>query len=880
MTKRRFYHKTVPETLEELKTHKGGLSEKEAEQRLMQHGPNLLKKEKQISPAVLFLAQFKDPLIYVLLAAAIVTLLIREFIDTGVIIAILLINAVVGFIQEFKAEKAMRKIREMAELTATVIRGNENKNINASQLVPGDIMVISSGNKIPADARIIEVKDLYIDESPLTGESMPQEKSTKALDSENLMTGDQTNMAFMGTVVTNGKGKAVVTATGSATEIGKISEEIQLASKEKTPLQKRLVDFSKIVGLLSTGLALFVFLVGVVQGREITEMLLFSISLAVSVIPEGLPIAITIAMAIGMKRMADRNAIVRKLIAVETLGSCDYICSDKTGTITQNKMNVKQAYANHKIYHFTGDGYDPHGEITVNGAKVTDDKDLHDLLLTGLLCNESELYREGPDWKINGDPTEGALIVSAQKFGLNTDTDNDEHEYVDEIPFSSERRYMAVLYRSDNKHTLHVKGAPEKILEFSGQKDDPELKKINNDMTGSAFRVLGFAKKELSDIENIDLEKEATSGLTFLGYQGIIDPARQSAIEAIKATEASGIRTVMVTGDHKRTAEAIAKKIGILQSDDITIEGSELEMKGESFLYDNVEKIRVYARVSPEHKLKIVGALQNRGHIVAVTGDGINDAPALKKANIGVSMGLTGTDVAKEASDMTLKDDNFATIFQATKEAKVIFDNIRKVVFFLLGPSLGQAAIIIISLFSGLPLPFLATQVLWVNLVTNGLQDIALAYEPAEPDIGQRKPRNPKESLVNSFILKRLILVGITMTAGTMFIFLLKLSEGRSIEYARTAAFNTIVFFQLFHVFNARSFDRSIFNISMTSNPFLFFSLIISPIAQLAVLYYPPLQRIFQTASLDAATWIQTIVVTLTIIIVMEIDKKMRLKFK
>ncbi|MFA5098584.1 MAG: HAD-IC family P-type ATPase, partial [Candidatus Margulisiibacteriota bacterium] len=755
-----YYQKEVSEIFAELKTEKCGLSSDEAEKRLREHGSNSFKEEKQTPLFVLFFLQFKDPLIYILLLAAIITFAIRHYIDMSVIMAALIINAVVGFIQEFQAEQAMRKIQEMTELKAAVTRNCADEKIDASDLVPGDVIGLSAGNKVPADARIFEEIELHIDESALTGESVPQEKDTAAIKRSNVMVADQENMAFMGTVVVRGKAKAVVVATGLDTQIGRISEKIKTTKKEKTPLQKRLSEFSGIVGIISVGLALFIFAVGVLKSKPVIDMVLVSISLAVSIIPEGLPVAITIAMAIGMKRMADRNAIIRKLVAVETLGSCDYICSDKTGTITENKMFVKEAFANEKTYKFKGEGYAPEGEITLEDSPVKDDKDLRALLLCGALCNDAKLVHKGSVWQIEGDPTEAALLVSAGKFNIRREKEEGEYEYIEEVPFSSKRQFMAVLYRHKDKDVIFVKGAPEKILEFCGQKGNNPLQDNYAQMTAQGFRVLGFALKEKAGIEKSDLEKEATGGLTFLGYQGIIDPPRPSAIEAIKQTRDAGIRTVMVTGDHKQTAEIIAKTIGLLDEQSMIVEGSELEEKGEAFLKENCEKIRVYARVGPDHKLKIVQALQDKGHIVAVTGDGVNDAPALKKSNIGVSMGGIGTDVAREASDMTLKDDNFATIFEATKVAKVIFDNIRKVIFFLLGPSIGEASIIILCLFLGLPLPFLATQILWVNLVTNGLQDIALVYEPGEPDIARRRPRNPKEPVVNAFILRRLILVG------------------------------------------------------------------------------------------------------------------------
>jgi len=875
-----YYKKSAGDTFDELNTEKCGLSTEEALKRLRKHGSNKLKEQKKISVLSLAVSQFKDPLIYILLIAAVITLIINKYIDMGVILAVVLLNAIVGFFQEFKAEKAMQAIKSLTSPKATVHRNCENEKVKASDVVPGDIVILSSGNKVPADVRLFQTKDLHIDESMFTGESQAAVKHTDPIDEENVPTADQDNMAFMGSVIVRGKGKGIVVRTGKDTQLGKISEQVGMTEKEKTPLQKRLSDFSKIVGLISVGLALFVFFVGFfIKSKEMAEILLFSISMAVSVIPEGLPIVITITMAIGMKRMADRQAIIRKLIAVETLGSCDYICSDKTGTITENIMMVTKAFANGKTFEFQGKGYRPEGQILIDGRKAGKDEDLRMLLLTGVLCNSTDLYTEEEEWHINGDPTEGALLVSAAKYGIDIDEKDDRFNEVDEIPFDSRKKFMATLRKKDGVYTIFIKGAPEKILQFSDSSNKNIFRKEYEKMASEGLRVLAFGVKELgknASPKDIDLIKESTSGVQFVGLQGIIDPPKKSALKAIEDTKKAGIKTVMITGDHKITAQAIAGEIKILDEDSLVTDGKELDKKGKSFLDEMSEKIRVYARVSPEHKLRIVKALQQKGHTVAVTGDGVNDAPALKKANIGVSMGKIGTDVAREASDMVLKDDNFATIFEAVKVGRVIFENIRKVVFFLLGTAVGESSIIILSLFFNLPLPFLATQILWINLVTNGLQDIALAYEPGEKNISHNPPRNPKERIINLFVFKRLLLIGATMTVGTLALFWLKLHEGQSVAFARTTAFNTVVFFQLFHALNSRSFEKSVFQMPFSSNFFLLISLGISIIAQLSVLYVPTLRFIFQTEPPDILTWGQTIGVALSIVLVMEIDKLIR----
>jgi len=875
-----YYNRSVNEIFKELQTNECGLSQENVKKRLDEFGFNTIKIEKETSLWVIILRQFTDPLIYILLIAAVITLIIQEYINTTVIIATILFNAVIGFFQEYSAEKATQAIKKLAAPKAFVIRDCQEEKVDALEIVPGDIVALSAGNKVPADIRLFEINELEIDESMLTGESIPVEKQVYTIDKNNILVVDQVNMAFMGSVVTQGKGKGVVVRTGEKTELGKISEQVAVTGKVKTPLQKKLAGFSRRVGTLSLGLALFVFVLGLSLGHSLIDIALFAISMAVAVIPEGLPIVITITMAIGLKRMAEKNAIVRKLISVETLGSCNYICSDKTGTITENRMTVTMLYANGKEYHVKGTGYKPEGDILLDNCKIYSDEDLARLLLTGLLCNSSSLYEEDGEWKIDGDPTEGALVVAAQKFGINIEKKEYQYKLANEIPFNSKRQYMVTLHKKNGNCTIFVKGAPEKILHFSGKTYDEQVLNQYYKMAGSGLRVLGFGIKELKDkcTEDIDLEYEATNGLQFVGFQGIIDPPRRNVYKAIRETKEAGIKTVMITGDHKITAASIAKRIGILKSGDMTITGSDLDSNDENFLKMNVEKIAVYARVSPCHKLKIVQALQDKGNIVAVTGDGVNDAPALRKGNIGVAMGQAGTDVAREASDIILKDDNFATIFEAVKVGRVIYDNIQKVIFFLLGTGFGFAVVIILALLLGMPLPFLATQVLWTNLVTNGLQDVALAYEPEEKGITKRPPRDPGEKIINLFLLKRLILVGIVLALGTLFIFWYKLHQGMPLAYARTAAFNTAVFTQFFHVLNARSFDTSVFKMNAFSNPFLLISLFLALIAQVAVIVIGPLQYIFSTTQLDAVTWIQTVATGAMIIVAVEIDKQYRKK--
>jgi Ca2+-transporting ATPase len=873
-----YYQQTIDACFEKFDSTPQGLSEQDAKNRFEQAGPNKLTEEKTASPWQIFLAQFRDPLIYILIIAAIFTTIVGEYIDMWVILAVILINAVVGFFQEYKAEKAMEAIKKLASPKAVVIRDKQEKRVPATELVPGDVILLESGEKVPADIRLIETRGLHVDESMLTGESKPSPKHTDMIEDKNIGPGDQNNMSFMGTVVTEGKGNGIVVATGQDTQLGEISKQVQKTEKEKTPLQKRLIHFSKIIGVLAMGLALLVAALGFIQGRAFKEMILFSISMAVGAIPEGLPVVITITMAIGLKRMADRNAIVRKLIAVETLGSCNVICSDKTGTITENKMTVRQAWTpDDQFFTFQGEGYQPEGDIQSQDQPVQENEPLKQLLRCGLLCNNAKLEHEADEWNISGDPTEGALVVSASKYGLKRQSEMDSYTFIDEVPFSSQRKFMASLFKTKDQHILFVKGAPEKMISFCQDPDTEKWRQKNHELATEGLRVLAFGIKSVK--KSADLEKEAQQGLTFLGFQGIIDPPRQSALEAIKQTKRSGIQTIMVTGDNIETAKAIAQKSRILDEGDEAITGQEIDEKGEDYLREHSGRIRVYARVSPTHKLKIVEALQSNQKIVAVTGDGVNDAPALKKGTIGIAMGASGTDVAREASEMILKDDNFATIVEAVKVGRIIFDNIRKVIFFLLSSSAGVVSFIIFSLLLNLPLPFVAAQVLWVNLVTNGLQDIALAYEPGEADVAERPPREPKENIINAFLLRRLTIVGLTIALGTLGMFMLYLNREVSLIYARTVAFNMVVFFQFFHVFNCRSFTRSIFTLNPLRNLFLLVAIVLALIAQMAVIYWPPLQYVFKTVPINTGTWIEILSVSALIIVVFEIDKWVRRKW-
>ncbi len=869
-----YHNKDVKDIFREFGTNEDGLDSEEAKKRFDKYGPNSLKKEKETSLLKIIFNQFADPLIYILIIAGVFTFFIQEYTDMWVIFAIIIVNAIVGFFQEFKAEKAMDAIRSLAAPKATVLRGGEEFRIDSKELVPGDIVVLSAGSKVPADMRIFLEKELETDESALTGESTTVSKDAGKIKEKDVAPADMANMAFMGTVATSGSGRGIIIATGKNTELGEISGQVKRQKKSKTPLQKRLADFGKKIGILSAGLAVFVFATGVIQGKAVREMILFSISMAVAVIPEGLPVVITITMAIGIERMAKRSAIVRKLVAVETLGSCNYICSDKTGTITENSMTLVKFNTGKKEYEFSGRGYNPAGTVISGGKKIHKDKDLEKALIAGFLCNDSSHYKEDGKWKIKGDPTEGALIVAAKKYGIDPAKTEYENKYNDEIQFSSKRKYMATRHNKREGDVIFVKGAPEKVLGFCKVKDRNKFFKISKKMAGEGLRVLALAYRNVKDSKDIS-EKEIKK-LEFLGFAGMIDPPRREVIEAVKSTKKAGIKTVMITGDHKVTAGAVAGQINISGKGGGVVTGSELEEKGEDFLRKNVEKISVYARVLPLHKLRIIRALQDKGKTVAVTGDGVNDAPALKRSDIGVSMGMKGTDVAREASDMILKDDNFATIFEAVKTGRVIYDNIKKVVYFLLSAGIGETISILSALFTGFPLPFLASQILWINLAACGVQDVALAFEPGEENIEKRKPRDPDENIIDLFLIKRLFLTGMVMGAGTFMVFVHKINSGASLELARTMAMNTMVFFQFFQVFNARSFRKSVFIMNPFKNSLLFISVIFALAAEAAVINIPAMQFVFKTEALSLGEWFHCLGAASAVLIAAEADKLAR----
>lgn len=873
-----WYRIKTHEAMEKLGTTEEGLTAQEAAERLTKFGPNKLAEEERISRFKILLHQFTSPLIYILLVAAVVTLLLREYIDTGVIVAVVLLNAVVGYFQEFKAEESVRSLKRLLVAKARVIRGGREKEIPGADLVPGDIVLLSSGARVPADIRLIHTNELRVDEAMLTGESLPVEKRTEPLSKENLVAADQINMAFMGTAVVNGRAKGVVFATAGATMLGAIAGEVREIGVVRAPIQDKIDRFAKLIGLIVMGASAVLFVVGLLLGESAKDMFMTAVAAAVATIPEGLPIVVTIAMAAGVARMAKNNAIIRKLPAVETLGSTTVICSDKTGTLTRNEMTVTRLFDGKFTCEVTGTGYEPTGEIVADEEDALNENgSLNRLLRIGLLCNESDLFEEEGRFRIDGDPTEGALIVSALKGGLLEEEERENYPQLDIVPFESERGFMATLHEHRGRKMIFAKGAPERIVEMCGDDSDQEeiLSKARS-FAEKGLRVLAFAWKEAADDQDELSHHDVESGMLFAGLQGMIDPPRTEVIEAIAGCKRAGMRVVMITGDHAVTAEAIGRQLGIVAGEEGVLEGRELETMSDDALFERVQQVSVYARVAPEHKLRITRQLIRHGETVAMTGDGVNDAPALKAAHIGIAMGITGTDVAKEASDMVLADDNFASIFSAVKEGRIVFDNLRKVTFFLIPTGIAAIISIIGAMIAGVPIPYIPAQLLWINLVTNGLQDVALAFEPGEKGIIDRPPRAPGEGIMSRMLMERTVLVGMVISIGVVWNYLTALGEGASLENARTVAVTTMVFFQFFQAWNSRSEYRSIFRINPLGNPFLFYSMIAAFFAQLAFIYAPPLQWVFRTVPLTGAEWLRILAVSASIIVVVEIDKLLR----
>lgn len=870
-----------------------GLSPFEAKHRLEEYGPNAVTIKKQKSPLMRLFLQFHQPLIYILIAAGTVTLFLREWVDTSVIFGVVIINAIVGFVQESKAESAIDSLRKMMTTQTTVLRDGKWQEIDAVNLVIGDIIQMQSGNKVPADVRLLRCRDLQVDESALTGESIPVIKKEETLDPDTILA-DRRNMAYAGTLVTYGQARAVVVATGDNTETGRISGMIATAVDLSTPLTKKIASFSKILLVVILALAAATFAVGLWRGESAVDMFIAAVALAVGAIPEGLPAAVTITLAIGVNRMAKKKAIIRNLPAVETLGSTTVICSDKTGTLTENQMTVKKIFAGDVSYDVEGNGYAPEGHLLYDGKELTGalPSVLTQTLMAGLLCNDSRLIQEENQWRIEGDPTEGALITVAGKAGMMPETLKMEMSRLDEIPFESERQFMATLYgaKDNGKNKIYIKGAVEKILDFCADSMDRDGGKavLNRDdlfvkvdaMAHAGLRVLALASKE-TDKKNLDVE-DCLSGLTFLGLQGMIDPPRTEAIAAVKSCHRAGMMVKMITGDHAVTATEIARQMNIGQKKDRdniapqTLTGKELEKLTDEELIATAEKTSVFARVMPEQKLRLVEALQARDHVVAMTGDGVNDAPALKQADIGIAMGITGTDVSKEAADMVLTDDNFASITRAVEEGRRTFDNLIKFITWTLPTNGGEGMVILAAIFTGVALPILPVQILWINMTTAILLGLMLAFEPAEPDIMDYPPREPKGPILTWTLVSRILLVIVLMLAAVFGIFVWQKQQGYPLAEARTVAVNLFVMIELTYLFNCRSLTKSMFKIGLFSNPWVLFGSAAMIVLQLIYTYMPAMNRIFQSEPISGLDWLLIIAVSVAVYMVIGVEKWLR----
>ncbi len=866
-----------------LKTSQEGLSKEEAERLLEKFGPNELVERKRVTPLQIFLNQFKDIFVIMLLIAVFIELGIREIVDASTIGAIVILNAVVGFIQEYRSEKAMEAMKKLTAPKARVLRDGKEMLIPAKEVVPGDIVLLEAGDRIPADGRLLEVVDLKTDEAVLTGESTPVGKTIGVLD-EKTSVADRKNSVFMATHITYGRGRAVITSTGMDTEFGKVAEMVQAVEEIDTPLKQKLASFAKKLGIIIVvicaiifALELYeIFVLGVGGAGEglnnIVKAFETSVALAVSAVPEGLPAAVTICLALGARELAKRNSIIRRLASAETLGATTVICSDKTGTLTKGEMTVRKIYINDKIVDVTGVGYEPKGDFLVNGNRIDPKEDTHlDLLLrTGTLY--SNAHYDGKT--VIGDTTEGALIVATAKAGMKKENLESMYPRVYEVPFTSERKRMTTIHKtSQGKVFAYAKGAPEIILEHCDhilkgnkitkltEKERKHVLEINEEMAREALRMLGIAYKELpsSVSEKFD-EERLEKGLVFIGLTGMIDPPREEAKEANSLCQKAGIKTVMITGDHKLTAVAIAKELGMLKSDVVLI-GAELDSMSDEEFEKVVEDVAVYARVSPEHKLRIVKGLKEKGQIVAMTGDGVNDAPALKQADIGVAMGITGTDVTREAADMVLADDNFATIVNAVEGGRSIYDNIRKFSFFLMRCNFDELGIIATFALMGLELPLVAGMILWLNLVTDGGPAVALTMEPPEPDVMERSPRNPNEGVLHGrlFSIIATFTFQFLLTGGIFYwqYYLLK----EPLEYARTMAFMRATLQELFVVWNCRSERRNAFRISFFSNKYLLVAVVGSALLTLAI----PYVGLFETVPItDPFDWAIVLVASLS----------------
>jgi Ca2+-transporting ATPase len=881
-----------------------GLSADEAAARLERFGRNAIEGSEGDPWWRILLRQFMDPLIYILIAAGLLVLVFGEYVDAAVILAVVVLNGAVGFTQERQAQKAITALAEMSGPKAPLLRAGDDVTTSTEDVVPGDIVRLQSGVRVPSDVRLLRADDLRVDEAALTGESEPVTKQVEPVDDENAVPGDQFSMAFAGTSVTRGRGFGIVVHTGEASQLGRIAEQTRAVGHVETPIQEKMSRLGKMIGAAILALAGLVGIVGWIQGMSVDDIVHTAVAMAVGAVPEALPVVLTVALAVGVRRMAARHAIIRTLPSVETLGSTTVIGSDKTGTLTSSQMTVRAIHSGGRRFDVSGSGYSPEGTIELvdddarDGSRgavgsdtsgtgertpappLGDDAALRFTLLAGMLASETKAI-PGQDDEPTGDPTELAVLVSGAKAGMDLEEIRRQHEQLDVIPFESERQYMATLNRTEEGPCVFLKGAPESVLERcsvrlmsdgeQGALDQDAEKQAAHDLAEHGYRVLAMAFRHVEH-ERFE-DGDVGSGLVFAGFQGMEDPLRPEALEAVEAARGAGIRVVMFTGDHADTARAIGRQLGLSEDDEGVREGREIAGLSDEELDEVVGHVNVYARVAPEHKLRLVNRLKERGEIVAVTGDGVNDAPALQAAHLGVAMGKAGTDVAREASDMILTDDNFASITSAVEEGRLVFANIRKVTFFLLSTGFALVLTILVSLFLGLPLPFIAVQVLWINLVTNGLQDVALAFEKPEPGLLDEPPRRPDEGVLNREVLVRLGWVAVFIAGITLGLFYWLLQQDMPLKEVRSLTMTAMVMFQLFHVFNSRSFHRSVFRTPLTDNRFLLLTVIGALLIHITALYLPFMQAIFQTTGLSLEQWALAIGAGATVLFAVEIDK-------
>jgi len=872
--------------LESLDTSTNGLSREEATNRLTNYGPNRLPEPKKRGPLFRFLYQFHNVLIYVLIAASAITSLLGHWVDASVILGVVFLNAIIGFIQEGKAENALQAIRQMLSPNAIVKRDGQQITVPAEDLVPGDIVMLQSGDKVPADLRLLRVKGLQIQESALTGESIAVEKITTHVPQEAVI-GDRKCMAYSGTLVTHGQGSGVVVFTGAQTEIGHISTLVSEVDSVTTPLLRQMAQFGHWLTAAILIIAAVTFIFGVlIRDYAIAEMFLAAVSLAVAAIPEGLPAIMTITLAIGVQRMARRNAIIRKLPAVETLGAVSVICSDKTGTLTRNEMTVRSIATTDNKFELCGTGYDPHGAILQNEKEIFAEKNfiLNEALRAAILCNDASLQQNNEQWLVHGDPMEGALLVAGIKAGLDIEEEARQYPRTDLIPFESEHRFMATLHHSHKGDAfIFLKGAPEDVLKmctFQRTEDGDQPLIITDwltlieEMAELGQRVLAIAVKPVRN-DQVELSfRDVKNGLTILGLFGLIDPPRKEAIESIKSCHKAGIRVKMITGDHAATAKAIAQQLELVNTNDV-LTGENLDSMSESEIRQRVLEVDIYARVNPEHKLLLVKLLQAQHLIVAMTGDGVNDAPALKRADVGTAMGHNGTEAAKEAAEMVLADDNFASIAHAVEEGRTVHDNLKKAILFILPTNGGEALIVLAAILFGFhQLPLTPVQILWVNMVTAVTLALSLAFEPPEKDVMNRPPRDAKEPMLTPYLIWRIIFVSVILMVGTFGLYLWEMQQGMSIEHARTVAVNTLVMFEIFYLFNSRYISAPVLNWNgLTGNRYVLMAITLLIILQLGFTYLESMQSLFGTRSIDIHIWMRILLVASSVLFLVELEK-------